>query len=170
MKKWLTVFLLALAAGSVSAADNSDSAIKPADTNATSTKANAAEAVPAQPKLMSGAKLRLGGKEITLLVAETDDQRAQGLKGVSKLGENEGMIFSYGSPVEKACMWMKDTKIPVDVAFIDGTGKIINIEANMKPLSKDNHCNTGGPVWYAIEMNAGWFAKNGVKPGDSLAN
>lgn len=119
---------------------------------------------------MSLAKLKLGGQEITVLIAETEEQRKQGLMNVKNMDENNGMIFSYGAPVEKACMWMKDTKIPLDVAFINGEGKIVNIEADMKPLSTDSHCNTAGPIYYALEMNAGWFAKNGVKPGDSLSN
>lgn len=162
MKKWLIASLLALVAGSVFAA--SDNANNTINTDVSSA------VTPAQPKPMSMAKLKLGGKEITVLIAETEEQRKQGLMYVDKMEENNGMIFSYGAPVEKACMWMKDTKIPLDVAFIDGSGKIVNIEADMKPLSTDNHCNTSGPIYYALEMNAGWFAKNGVKPGDSLSN
>ncbi|MGN0917918.1 MAG: DUF192 domain-containing protein [Oxalobacter sp.] len=162
MKRWLIASLLALVAGSVFAA--SDSANNTINTDVSSAIA------PAQPEPMSMAKLKLGGKEITVLIAETEEQRKQGLMHVDKMEENNGMIFSYGAPVEKACMWMKDTKIPLDVAFIDGSGKIVNIEADMKPLSTDNHCNTNGPIYYALEMNAGWFAKNGVKPGDLLSN
>ena len=162
MKKWLTASLLALAVGSAFAAsDNTNNTVNTDASNAVASS---------QAEPMSIAKLKLGGKEITVLIAETEEQRKQGLMYVDKMEENNGMIFSYGAPVEKACMWMKDTKIPLDVAFIDGAGKIVNIEADMKPLSTDNHCNTSGPIYYALEMNAGWFAKNGVKPGDSLSN
>ncbi len=162
MKKWLVTLLLVLAAGSVSAASD--------NTNNTVNTDVSSAAASSQPEEMSIAKLKLGGKEITVLIAETEEQRKQGLMDVEEMDEDKGMIFSYGAPVEKACMWMKDTKIPLDVAFIDGTGKIVNIEADMKPLTTDSHCNTGGPIYYALEMNAGWFAKNGVKPGDSLSN
>ena len=163
MKKFLVASLIALMAGTAYAATDE------AKENAVSTDATAATAEK-QPEAMSLAKLKLGGKEITVMIAETEEQRKQGLMNVERMDENNGMIFSYGAPVEKACMWMKDTKIPLDVAFINGEGKIVNIEADMKPLSTDSHCNTAGPIYYALEMNAGWFAKNGVKPGDSLSN
>ncbi len=163
MKKWLTVSLMAFLTGSASAA-----ADKPVDNTVSTDITSTAPA--AQPEPISAAQLKLGGQEITVLVAETEEQRKQGLKGVEQLLDSQGMIFSYGAPVEKACMWMKDTKIPLDVAFIDGDGKIVNIEADMKPFSTDSHCNTGGPIYYALEMNAGWFARHGVKPGDSLSN
>ena len=162
MKKWLVASLMALIAGSVSAATDN-----PANSTASTDTANMPATTQPVP---TAARLKLGGQEITVLVAETEEQRKQGLMGVEELLEDQGMIFSYGAPVEKACMWMKDTKIPLDVAFIDGNGKIVNIEANMKPLSTDSHCNTSGPIYYALEMKAGWFARHGVKPGDSLSN
>ncbi len=165
MKKLLIASLLALCCGSAFAAGGAD---KNAAKTAPKAEAKAA-AASVNPAQMSLTKLKLGGKELTLLIAETDEQRAQGLMGIEKMEENNGMIFTYPAPVTKLCMWMKDTKIPLDVAFIDGNGKIVNIET-MKPMTTDNHCNTGGPIFYALEMNAGWFAKNNVKPGDALSN
>lgn len=152
MKKLLVAAMMALVAGTAFA----DGAAKKAPAKA-------------DPTQMSLAKVKLGGKELTLLVAETDEQRARGLMGIEKMADDNGMIFTYPAPVTKLCMWMKDTKIPLDVAFIDGAGKIVNIET-MKPMTTDNHCNTGGPIFFALEMNAGWFEKNNVKPGDSLSN
>jgi uncharacterized membrane protein (UPF0127 family) len=63
-------------------------------------------------------------------------------------------------------MWMKNTLIPLSVAFMDAGGRILNI-AEMKPHSEDNHCSVR-PARYALEMNAGWFAQRGIKAGDAV--
>ncbi len=68
---------------------------------------------------------------------------------------------------------MKDTLLPLSVAFVDEAGKIINIE-EMKPMTEDQHCSSkGAHVRYALEMNYGWFKKKNIKKGaviDGLAN
>jgi uncharacterized membrane protein (UPF0127 family) len=63
-------------------------------------------------------------------------------------------------------MWMKNTLIPLAVAFIDEGGRILNIE-EMKPQSEANHCAVR-PARYALEMNAGWFSQRGLKRGDVI--
>ena len=63
-------------------------------------------------------------------------------------------------------MWMKNTLIALSVAFLDAEGRVINIE-DMQPQTSDNHC-AAAPARYALEMNLGWFAERGVKPGDRL--
>lgn len=68
---------------------------------------------------------------------------------------------------DAVCMWMKNTLIPLSVAFIDKDGFIINIE-KMKPLTLDIHCSKAKAV-YALEMNESWFEKNHVKPGDKIS-
>ena len=60
-------------------------------------------------------------------------------------------------------MWMRNTLLPLSVAFLDAQGKIINIE-DMQPETEDNHC-AASPARYALEMNIGWFAAKGIKPG-----
>ena len=79
-----------------------------------------------------------------------------------KLGPNEGMVFLFGAPAG-VCMWMKNTLIPLSVAFLDQDGKIINIE-DMKPQTTDSHC-ANKPATYALEMTAGWFRQKNIKPG-----
>jgi hypothetical protein len=64
------------------------------------------------------------------------------------------------------CMWMKNTLVPLSVAFIDQDGAIINI-ADMQPRSEQSHC-AAKPARYALEMNKGWFAQRGIRPGAKL--
>ena len=95
-------------------------------------------------------------------VAANDVHRQQGLMYREKMAANEGMLFIFDAPA-KACMWMKNTLIPLSVAFIDSDGKIVNIE-DMKPQTTDSHCGKG-LVRYALEMNQGWFRQKNIKPG-----
>ena len=76
-----------------------------------------------------------------------------------------GMLFIFDEP-QVHCMWMKNTLIPLSVAFIDDRGAIVNIE-DMQPQTEDSHC-AAQPVRYALEMNRGWFKARGVKPGSRL--
>lgn len=95
-------------------------------------------------------------------VAATDANRQQGLMFRQKMDANEGMVFVFEEPV-RTCMWMKNTLIPLSVAFIDQNGKIVNIE-EMKAQSLESHC-AAKPVVYALEMNRGWFSQKNIKPG-----
>ena len=83
----------------------------------------------------------------------------------NKLGPNEGMIFLFSGP-ETVCMWMKNTLIPLSVAFMDEKGTIINIE-EMKAQTLDSHCAKKAAN-YALEMSAGWFKQKGIKPGTTI--
>ncbi len=98
-------------------------------------------------------------------VASAPAQRAQGLMYRQKLATNDGMIFVFDQPAE-VCMWMKNTPLPLSVAFVDDSGKIVNIE-DMQPLTLESHC-AKKRVRYALEMNRGWFQQRNIKPGVSL--
>jgi uncharacterized membrane protein (UPF0127 family) len=91
--------------------------------------------------------------------------RARGLMHRKELAQNAGMLFFFD---ERAvhCMWMKNTLIALSVAFIDDKGTIVNI-ADMEPETETSHC-AAQPVRYALEMNRGWFAARGIKPGSRL--
>ncbi|HEV7856227.1 MAG TPA: DUF192 domain-containing protein, partial [Herminiimonas sp.] len=71
----------------------------------------------------------------------------------------------FGAPAS-VCMWMKNTLIPLSVAFIDGDGKIVNIE-DMQPQTLNSHCSKK-PVPYALEMNIGWFKQKNIKAGSKI--
>ena len=82
-----------------------------------------------------------------------------------ELGRDDGMLFIFDDPGYYA-MWMKNTLIPLSVAFVDGNGVILNI-ADMEPQTLDSH-GAAGPAVYAIETNVGWFAAHKVKAGDKV--
>ena len=98
-------------------------------------------------------------------VAATDAERQQGLMFREKMAPNEGMLFVLPAPAT-VCMWMKNTLLPLSVAFIDQDGKIINIE-DMKPQTLDSHCGKK-QIRYALEMNQGWFKQKNIKPGSTI--
>ena len=106
--------------------------------------------------------LEIKGHKLTAEVAATEPQRATGLMYRRMLPENRGMlfVFPYAAPQN---FWMMNTYVPLSIAFIDENGTIVNI-ADMKPLTTDSHSSTK-PAKYALEMNQGWFAKRGIKPG-----
>ena len=98
-------------------------------------------------------------------LAATPSQRQTGLMGRKTLPANGGMLFVFDE-IASHCMWMRNTLIPLSVAFINDDGKILNIE-NMQPHSETTHC-AAQPARYALEMELGWFSKRGIKPGASL--
>jgi uncharacterized membrane protein (UPF0127 family) len=95
-------------------------------------------------------------------VVDTPETRARGLMYRKSMPDNHGMLFIF-SDAERQCFWMKNTIIPLSIAFLDDYGVIVNI-ADMAPQTEDNHCSER-PVRYAIEMNQGWFAKRHIRAG-----
>jgi uncharacterized membrane protein (UPF0127 family) len=120
-----------------------------------------------QPQKLPVTSLTAGIHVIKAEVAATEANRQQGLMFREKMGQNEGMVFLFEQPAP-ICMWMKNTLIPLSVAFIDADGKIINIE-DMQPHSTDSHC-AKKPARYALEMNQGWFKQKNIKPGTAIEN
>ena len=109
--------------------------------------------------------LSISGNKLTAEVAANDPERMQGLMHRRMMPENRGMLFVFPDASRHA-MWMKNTFIPLSVAFIDEQGVITNIE-DMKPHTEDTHPATR-PARYALEMNLGWFAKRGIKAGAKI--
>lgn len=110
-------------------------------------------------------QLRIGEHEITAELVLTPVEQAKGLMYRLQLDENNGMLFAYEDRQE-ICMWMKNTVIPLEVAFIDLSGHIINL-AQMKPLRKQTHCSQKDAS-YALEMNANWFSSRDIIAGDQV--
>ncbi|WP_288131625.1 DUF192 domain-containing protein [Accumulibacter sp.] len=107
-------------------------------------------------------ELTAGFYRIEAEVAADDPNRMQGLMHRRNMAANQGMLFVFPQAA-RHCMWMRNTFLPLSVAFLDEDGRILNIE-NMQPQTEDNHCSTKA-ARYALEMNLGWFSSKGIKPG-----
>ena len=118
-----------------------------------------------QPQRLQAITLTAGMHNIRAEMALTPDQRQKGLMYRRDLGTHEGMLFVFDAPSPQ-CFWMKNTPTPLTIAFLDDDGSIVNL-ADMKPFDEASHCSAK-PVRLVLEMNQGWFAKRGVKPGFKL--
>jgi uncharacterized protein len=122
-------------------------------------------ALPAAAQQPPVVQLSAGMHLIRAEVAADFATRMRGLMHRESMPQNAGMLFIFDEATQH-CMWMKNTLIPLSVAFIDERGAIINIE-DMAPHSEKSHC-ARQPARYALEMNRGWFAAKGIKPGGRI--
>ena len=117
-----------------------------------------------QPRLRT-IELTAGLHIIKAELAITPDQQATGMMFRREMATHEGMLF-VNDDLGLRCFWMRNTLLPLTIAFLADDGTIVNL-ADMQPLSEQSHCSVR-PVRYALEMNLGWFAKRGLKPGARL--
>ena len=122
-------------------------------------------ALPAAAQEAPVVQLSAGMHLIRAEVAADFGTRMRGLMHRPSMAQNAGMLFIFDE-VTQHCMWMKNTLIALSVAFIDEQGSIINIE-DMAPQTEQSHCSKK-PARYALEMNRGWFAARGIKPGSRI--
>ena len=122
-------------------------------------------ALPALAQAQQVVQLSAGMHLIRAEVAADMTTRSRGLMFRKSLAPNAGMVFLF-EDASQHCMWMKNTYVPLSVAFLDESGTIINIE-DMVPQTEDTHC-AKQPARYALEMERGWFAARGIKPGTKL--
>ena len=106
--------------------------------------------------------LKAGIHVIRAELADTAKSRQIGLMHRESLAPNHGMLFVFERS-ERHCFWMRNTPLPLSIAFMDDAGTIVNIE-DMQPRSDESHCPLR-PVRYALEMQQGWFAKRGLSAG-----
>jgi len=109
--------------------------------------------------------LTVKGQKIVAEVVSTPEQRAKGLMNRFSLQPDHGMLFVFEQP-QPLGFWMKNTYIPLSIAFVDPTGRIVNIE-DMKPQDETTHWSRGFAL-YAVEMKQGWFVAKGINPGDVI--
>lgn len=112
--------------------------------------------------------LDIGDATLSVEIAETDEQRRRGLMGREELAEDSGMVFLFDAP-RKGGFWMKDTLIPLSIAFWDPEGRVLAV-LDMEPCRKDP-CpiyDPGTPYVGAVETDQGWFSENGVEVGDPV--
>jgi uncharacterized membrane protein (UPF0127 family) len=112
------------------------------------------------------AKLVAGNGEIDVFIARSAEDRSLGLMHRRDMPYDQGMLFVCDEPAIQK-FWMKDTPLPLSVAYIEEDGTIASIH-DMRPETLESH-SSGKPVRYILEMNQGWFDDNGVEPGMRLA-
>ena len=117
------------------------------------------------PQQLPAIRLSTGMHVLQVMVAQTPEQLSTGLMFRKTMGTNDGMLFVFDEPSQQ-CFWMKNTLLPLSIAFIDDTGIVANID-DMKPQTLDSHCSTK-PVRFVLEMNVGWFDKRGIKAGSKF--
>ncbi|BBO60384.1 DUF192 domain-containing protein [Mycoavidus sp. B2-EB] len=109
--------------------------------------------------------LTIGLYSVQAEVASREADRQQGLMHRTSLGPNDGMLFIFDENAQH-CFWMKNTPLALSIAFINESGIITDI-TEMKPETTQNHCPQHAGR-YALEMNQGWFAAKGIKPGMAM--
>lgn len=107
-------------------------------------------------------ELTAGFYRIDAEIAADQDNRMQGLMHRRTMAANQGMLFVFPQAA-RHCMWMRNTFLPLSVAFLDEEGRILNVE-DMQPQTEDSHC-AAKPARFALEMNVGWFVSKGLKVG-----
>jgi len=110
-------------------------------------------------------QLTAGMHVIRAEVASNNETRARGLMYRKELAPNGGMLFVFEQPAVQ-CFWMRNTLIPLSIAFMLDDGTITNI-ADMAPMTENSHCSSA-PVRLALEMEQGWFAKRGISAGKKI--
>lgn len=121
------------------------------------------------PNAQSGAfglrtvDLNLGGTTVKVEVADTPESLENGLMYRNSLPEGQGMLFILG-PAEQASFWMKNTKIPLSIGFIDGKS-ILREEHDMQPFDQRTTRSATSDICYALEVNQGWFQRHHIEPG-----
>lgn len=110
--------------------------------------------------------VRMGQVLGQLRLAATDLEKARGLMGVTKLSEEEGMVFFYDADAQLR-FWMKDTPLDLDIAFVSRDGTVLEVKT-MTAGDTETTASTTDQVRFAVEMRAGWFRDFGVNPGEKI--
>ena len=113
------------------------------------------------------ATLTLGAHSLTVQIAADDASRERGLMSRTNLAENEAMVFVFPSP-QPVSFWMKDTPIPLSIAYVGPSGRIFEIH-DLKPFDETAVPSASQAVTYAIETPQGWFAKHGIIAGSTVS-
>ena len=165
----LTLVVVALIACGGAAGEDGDSGRTGASSSAQGTAMD--QEATDSPRFGPGGQLirvvdvSVGGVPISVEIADTPALRETGLMHRDSLPANHGMLFVYADEQMRS-FWMRNTKVPLDIAFIDRNGSIVNIE-QMEAQTDENTLSTA-PAMYALEMSLGWFEANGVGVGDRL--
>jgi len=121
---------------------------------------------PVRAAPLSTIDLTINGHRLVAEIASTEATRTYGLMNRFSLQPDHGMLFVFSEP-QPLAFWMKNTYVPLSIAFIGADGRIVNIE-DMAPRTEDTHPSHGLAL-FALEMKKGWFADRGIRPGDAVS-
>lgn len=110
--------------------------------------------------------LTIAGKSLTVEIARTEAQQARGLMFRHSMPADHGMLFPFPEP-DQASFWMKNTPLPLSIAYIDTDGTILEIH-DMHPYDETSIVSQSDRVAYALEVHQGWFRRHGIVPGDTV--
>ena len=110
--------------------------------------------------------IKVGAKTLQVEIVQNDEERMRGLMHRDQLPAEQGMLFVF-EEAQIQSFWMRNTFIALDIAFIDANGKIIDIQ-RMTPLDETKSYQSPAPVPYVLEVNAGWFERNGIGVGETV--
>ena len=112
--------------------------------------------------------LTINGNKITIEIAKSSQKKSEGLCCRDSLPDDHGMLFVYDQPGDYR-FWMKDTKIPLDMIWIDSNKKIVHIEEDVQPSSFPESFGSNDPAQYVLEINAGFVKKYQIQKRDNVA-
>jgi hypothetical protein len=107
-----------------------------------------------------------GTHAVTVEVVRSDEERARGLMNRTRLDPDAGMLFVFAESDDHS-FWMKNTFLPLDMIFVDEQGRVAAVLENVPPLTTEPR-TVGRPSRYVLEVNGGWAARHGVRPGDAV--
>ncbi len=116
---------------------------------------------------LSTTKLTIGDTQFAVELARSEAEKTKGLSGRDQLAPGTGMLFVYDNPGDYQ-FWMKDTRINLDMIWIDANKQIVHIEQNVKPESYPQTFGSNAPAQYILEISGGEAAKRGIKPGSHV--
>lgn len=118
------------------------------------------------PATLPSRQLVIDHQPLTVEIADDEAERACGLSHRDSLAADHGMLFVFHGPVNQA-FWMKDTRLPLSIAFLDARGRILDLQ-DMVPDDGQRLYAPGGAYHYALETNQGWFEAHGIRVGDRV--
>jgi uncharacterized protein len=168
MRIWIAVLMLSFASlfvGVGCGGEQSSTPSEPTKESASSTTAPVTESETSQTPTVDIINSEGERVEVEVEIADNDAERQRGLMERTALAENAGMLFVFERE-QPLSFWMKNTLIPLSVAYIDSTGRIVDIQ-DMEPLDETSH-PSAEPGQYALEVNQGFFAERGIEVGNEV--
>jgi uncharacterized protein len=165
MRIWIAVLMLSFASLFLGAGCGGEKSSAPSESKETAPSTTAPESEASQTPTVIITNSEGETVEVGVEIADNDAERQRGLMERTALAENAGMLFVFEREKPLA-FWMKNTLIPLSVAYIDSNGRIVDIQ-DMEPLDETTH-PSAEPGRYALEVNQGFFAERGIEVGNEM--